>query len=364
MNFITPVEITPVTEDSWEDVNVSAYIPAGATGVVLHCVNKTSNVDHPIGFRKNGSGDDRHWQMERGSHFWAAIGVDGSRILELYSGDVDVDIWLVGYFTDDAVFFTNGIGKTPGSAWADIDISSDTEDDTAIGAIFEVGGSDYSWAFRKNGSSDDRYKGNSWHAGAIIGVDGSEICEGRKGSAILYFFLVGYIISDATFNTNATDLSLGTINSWLDLSTLPAGAIGGFIEVYPTETIGYYYSLRKEGSEEEIWRKVFWHSWGIVEAASRIIEGKINNTNLDFFLVGYPTTAGPTTEKIEKTLKYCVLKTPSAKTKSLKYDVFLGATNIQKSLQYSIEIGLPTVTTQAVDNIEETTAMGHGTIVS
>lgn len=39
---------------------------------------------------------------------------------------------------------------------------------------------------------------------------------------------------------------------------------------------------------------------------------------------------------VQKTLKYCVLTTPSAKTKSLKYDIFLGSTKIEKSLKYCV----------------------------
>ena len=37
----TPVDVTPGTPSSWEDVNVSAWAPAGATGVIVQVVNPT-----------------------------------------------------------------------------------------------------------------------------------------------------------------------------------------------------------------------------------------------------------------------------------------------------------------------------------
>jgi hypothetical protein len=63
-----------------------------------------------------------------------------------------------------------------------------------------------------------------------------------------------------------------------------------------------------------------------------------------------------------KMFQYVVVATPSAVEKSLQYQV-VKATKIEKSLEYKMKM-TPNVTTQAVDNIEKTTAMGHGTIVS
>lgn len=297
MNFITPVEITPGTAGSWQDVDVSAYVPAGATGVALHIINASAGLVY-TGWRKNGSSDSRTDRVSDTCHFWATIGVDGSRILELYLSTLtDVHVYVVGYFTDDAVFFTNAVNKSLSttSSWLDIDISSDTGGDTAIGAILEVKQSSATnaWGIRCNGSSDDRSnRGGIYHRGVIIGVDGSEIFEGYINSTLVDFFLNGYILSGSVFNVNATDLSLGfETGYWLDLpAALPSGAIGGYFEIFYG---GYDYGLRKNGSSEDIIYGANYIARAIVEAdASRLIEGYAGSNLVGFYLNGYPTGGG------------------------------------------------------------------------
>lgn len=300
ITWLTPSDITPGTKGSWQDADVSGSVPSGATGVILHVYTGSIAAGRAVGFRKNGSTDNRIDDLWGDSHFWVAVGVDSNRVLELYAEDTYVNFSLVGYFGSDASFFTNAVDKSLGStgSWTDIDISSDTGGDTAIGAIFEVIGVNWprDYGFRKNGSTDNRVKRHYRHSAAIVGVDGSEICEGNIGNTDMDFFLLGYITADSTFNTNATNLSLGSTGSWTDLSALPSGATGGFIEVI---TSGEYdFGLRKNGSSEDIYKGPGGqeHAWGMVEAdGSRLIEGKIANTNLDFFLVGY-SESGVTTE--------------------------------------------------------------------
>lgn len=290
--FITPVEISPGST-GWQDVDVSAYVPVGATGVILHCVNSSAN-NRAFGLRKNGSTDNRTSNLQAVKHMWAAIGVDSNRILEINLANVtDIDVYLVGYYTSDAVFFTNATDKSLGStgSWYDIDISGDTGAYTAIGAIFEINGvaSSYNYGLRKNGSTDNRaaqYVVSHNCFGFVVGVDVSEICEGQIENVAVDFFLVGYILSGSTFNINATDVSLASINDWYDLSALPAGSIGGYIEIY-SGGVGQSYGLRKNGSAENIYQSGK-HPFGIVECdASLIIEGKISLASMDFFLVGY-----------------------------------------------------------------------------
>jgi hypothetical protein len=294
--FITPVNVTPGTAGSWQDVDVSSYIASGSTGVILHVVNIKGDTVYQCGIRKNGSTDARIGQLRRVSHSWFSIGADGSRIFEAYVGHATyVQIWLVGYYDSSAVFFDNAPDKSLGStgAWTDVDISGDTGADTAIAAIFELkitSGSD-TWGFRKNGSTDARNiatGSNNLFAFAIVGVDGSEICEHIISSTNVDAFLVGYIKSGATLNTNAPDLSLGGTAAYADLAALPAGGIGGIIEVVSSAAANY--ALRKNGSSEDIYR-IHMHTWTAVECdGSQLIEGEISDTALDFFLTGYFTS--------------------------------------------------------------------------
>ena len=292
---ITPVEVTPGTAGSWQDVDVSAYVPAGATGVILHCVDTQIGLDYALGLRKNGSTDNRYAVIYRNTHCWAAIGVDNNRIFEAYVEDTTyVDIYLVGYTMSGVTFFTNAYDKSLSGTGAWTDINCATEAPSAIGLIWEVTNSsaNYNLGFRKNGSSDNRIYDVEKHScfGVIIGCDTSQICEGYIESIYIDFFLVGYITDGATLNTNATNVSLGSTGSWLDLSALPSNANMGFIEVANTSGTKYQYGLRKNGSSEEIYRNAAYHPWAFVECdTSQIIEGKIANTAVDFFVVGYST---------------------------------------------------------------------------
>jgi len=292
---ITPVEVTPDETGKWDTCDVSAHIPAGATGVILHCVNTHTFSARYLGLRKNGSTDDRHPDVWHKTHCWAMIGVDASRIFEAYiENTTNNDIWLVGYTMSGVTFATNADDMSLGvtGSWQPIDCF--TEAPSAIGLIFEIDGLGYSDQFglKKNGSSDDRKYDVMYHScfGVVIGCDASQICEGYIASTNTNFYLLGYITDGVTFNTNATDLSLGSTGTWLDLTALPdESPVMGIIEVTSHTSVGSY-GLRENGSGEDIYFWATWHPWGIVKCdASRIIEGKISTTNVDFFLVGYAT---------------------------------------------------------------------------
>ena len=295
---ITPTEITPGGTLSWRDMDASSLIASGATGVILHIVNNSSTKQ--FGVRKNGSTDDRRQRdIQSTSHAWAMIGVDGSRIFEVYTtSTTDVDFYVVGYTMSGVTFATNATNKnlSVSNAWEDMDCS--TEAPSAIGLIFERIGEiqSNSMGLRKNGSTDDR---NSYWVvekscfGGVIGCDGSQICEGYSTvHTQVDYWLVGYITDGATFITNATDLSLGSSGSYVNLAALPEGAIMGIIEVTAVDD---NYGLREEGESgghADIYVSAYSHPWAIVKCdASRIIEGKINDTGVDFWLVGYATEA-------------------------------------------------------------------------
>lgn len=299
VTWITPIEITLTTSGSWADVDLSSYIASGTTGVLLHVV-PSSNCN--FGYRKNGSTDNRtSYLLSGGSHQWVSCGVDANRILELYVQDITyIDVYLVGYFDSSAVFNTNAtdISLSTTGSWADIDINVD---DSAIGAIIEVveNVNFQSFGLRKNGSTDNRYQYTYKRATAFIGLDENEICEGFISGTGVDFFLTGYIKSGATFNTNATDLSLSTTGAYTDLTALPSGATGGFIETINNSTTATY-ALRKNGSSEDIYKYLIRHHWAAVECdTSQIIEGKIASTDVDFFLTGYTTGTAPSYSKIK-----------------------------------------------------------------
>jgi len=296
VTWLTPSDVSP-TGSGWVDVDVSASVPAGATGVIVHIVN-SSGYAATTGVRKNGSTDSRTWTGTGGgayqSHQWAVIGVDANRIFEANVGPA---YYLVGYFGSESAFFTNAVDKTLGStdAYVDIDISADTGADTAIGVFIEMWPAwETFMAARMNGSTDDIYYYRYCPYWMAVGVDGSEIFEGKVSNTGSHFFLNGYMKSGATFLTNATNMSLGGTAAWTDLTALPAGATGGFFHVIDNGFSYGNYGLRKNGSSEDIYQRlVLIAASAFVEAdASQLIEGEIAGTGTDFYLTGYTTGGG------------------------------------------------------------------------
>ncbi|MCB2081384.1 MAG: hypothetical protein KDD76_02035, partial [Rickettsiales bacterium] len=306
ITWITPVALTPSAQDAWTDMDVSANVPAGATGVILrvHSLVTTNDI---LAFRKNGSTDNRTGaanDLSGGGSTWAFVGVDASRIFEYYTQGTDNHRWdLVGYFDDDAVFLTNAIDKsvsTTGS-YVDIDISGDTGADTAIGAIFAATTPSIAYfSIRKNGSTDDftpfDLDNKYW---PIIGVDASEICE-IKQEAIADFFLIGYITKHATFLTNATDVTPGSTLTWTD-TTLPVGATGGFLHFYGADD--NQYGARKNGTSLA-WNEPLVDEVGVVAVeadASRIIEVYKGTASVAAYLIGYSEAGASTTPVVNST---------------------------------------------------------------
>ncbi len=294
---ITPVNVTHAVDGTWTDIDVSASIPADSTGVILYLVNN-EGTNQDVGVRKNGSTDNRTSAFKDRVHLGAAIGVDANRVFEAYLEDAsEMEVWVLAYTMAGVTFLTNGVDYTPNSDsnWDDVDCSANAP--SATGLIFEceAASSNSVWGVRKNGSTDDRtnytYYRNAF--GVIIGCDESQICEIAHSSQYNRFFLVGYFTDGATFNTNATDVSLGSTGSWINLTALPDTSVMGFYEIPGVSSNRY--GLRTEGSAwdtYDLWMPSAKHHWVFISCDdSYLVEGKIASTDTDFFLTGYATEA-------------------------------------------------------------------------
>ncbi len=298
--WFDPFEITNLvsTANSWQDADLGDYLPSDATGAILHVRNTDSVDPTAFGWRKNGSTDARQEGVFDFSHLWYAVPVDTNQIVELYIGDLtELDVYLVGYFKDEAHFFTNAPDKSTATrGWTDVDISGDTVGgDVAIAAIAEINNVSttfYGAGARNDGETRNDTASCPYKCSAIVGVT-SEIYEQYISNAFVDHYLTGYFTKGGTFYATAQDYSLGSTGSWQDLSTLPTGALGGFFDA--DNANGVDYGLRKNGSTED-WSNyhIVRHHWGYVEAdLDYKIEGYIGSTAIDFFLTGYATSSEP-----------------------------------------------------------------------
>lgn len=301
-----PVDISLTSFAAWTDIDVSTQ-PGYTSNVVGVLVEVVLNfaTDRGFGLRKNSSTDNRTtalWAGIIGNHFVAAIGVDSSGIFEGYAENGEVDFFLVGFLTsDDAAFFVNAVDKSTGtsSSWVDLDVSADVGSDPVKGVWLEMTAPAVRIAsVRMNGSTDDRRSNHpGFHSWLYCGVDASKLCEQWINATDVDLYLVGYQKANTTYNTNAIDRSTGTTGSYVDVTALPAGAIGGIYEA--TTSSGAKYNLRKKGSSHDRYFYLQTHQWFVVACdASQLVQQKIDSTSVDIYEVGYftpPPAAGDLT---------------------------------------------------------------------
>lgn len=292
----TKVDVTPDTDNDWITVTATDHgVPTGASGVILH-FQQTGAGFLDMGARKKGSTDTRiNTAYSTDPHFMVMIGlgtVDDLDKFELYVEDkTGQKFELIGYTTAGVTFLTNGVDKSTATTGSFVEVDVSSECPNAIGIIIEYVATGWTkLTLRKEGSSDDRLNYCYGHGWAIVGCDASQVFEQKIDSADLDIFVVGYVTDGATFLTNATDISTATTGEWVDLPTLPAGAAIAFVEI-SAPSIDDDYGLRKDDSVENIYTTAACHCWLVVEALELVIEGKIVDADVDFFLVGHAEVA-------------------------------------------------------------------------
>jgi len=300
---ITPVEVTPEVSGSHQEVDCSELgVPIGATGVILHIY---CALDLQVGLRKGGSVYDHPVDIDNLSHCWAMAGLDENRVFECEVEDKDnVDVWLIGYTTAGVTFLDAPVDISLGvyGSLQDIDCSVSCPDATGI-IIDVVSTQDYQFGFTMNGSTDDRPYDAEDHLWAVIGCDESQIIEAEAEADGIDFYIVGYITDGCTFKTNADDKSIafGDVGSYVDVDCSIEAPDAGFLLFEVVGSPTYSFSLRTKGESggyHDIYASCEHHPWAIVLSdGSQVVEGKIANSVVDFFLVGYTEVAAPGEEQ-------------------------------------------------------------------
>lgn len=112
--FDTPTEKTPVSAGSWQDVDCSAIIPAGALAAILLIRNSNGTTNWIACVRKKGSADD--FSASNKCNAWrqhhAVVGLDASRVFQAYVGHAtEVDIFVLGYIVTPPAQTISGGGN-------------------------------------------------------------------------------------------------------------------------------------------------------------------------------------------------------------------------------------------------------------
>ena len=206
----------------WRTVNVSAWVPVGATGVILQDVN-TAGDRYEYGVRHMDC--NLTWMLtEQSSRHeslgWHMVGLDANREFELYHENSSLKTYLLGYTMEGVTFFVDAIDMlVTAGGWQDVNVGLHTGTDTAIGAIFVVMDTtrtDYLVGLEMKGSTDfiynDKDKGDC--DVALIGLDENQFAQTRIENNAVHIYLIGYVTSGAVFFENAVLKDTSTIGDY------------------------------------------------------------------------------------------------------------------------------------------------------
>lgn len=290
--ILDPIDLTPPSGyAAWVTMDLSAYIPSDATGVVLEVDAATKD----CGFRMNGSADAR---IPDTFHNWVMVGVDANGVIEVYIEDATVGLYLVAYTDDNWVYNLNADDVSLGgiNVWTDIDVTAITSTD-CIGVIVEIvntAGAN-SVNVRNDGSADARLRGTqaNSHYWTVVGVDAAtEIFEGRIADLSIDFYLIGWCEGGATFKVNADDKSLVGAAVWTDIDCSVEAPAGTFLFWEINDGgLNEDYGFRQDGSTDSILGIETRSKGGAFVPCNsvQVVEGRISNVTVDFFLMGYAT---------------------------------------------------------------------------
>ena len=212
------------------DVDISSDTGADTAIGAIFIVRKTADADVMGGVRKNGSTDDFYHELDSHEAHVALVGVDANEVAEMKIATTDVDLYLMGYVTSGAVFFTNAVDKSTATtgSYVDVDITGDIGSDDATGALLETFAIDevyHSFGVRRNGATDDIYD-TFEHAWPIVEIDSNDIFEQKIEDVDRDLYLTGYTIASAgTPGLSVNYRSIGTPRS--RQARIPSRAPGG-----------------------------------------------------------------------------------------------------------------------------------------
>ncbi len=307
VTWITPVKFSNASTGTWEAMDASGDVSASATGVIVR-IRMTFTASRTVDIRHGDSVETTPQTIAPNGTSWSCAGLNSAKEFDMWTGTTVNfgEAWLVGYFEDDATFDATPafFEQATTATWEDVDIASATGAETAIGAIIRLNTGSSALrdkGFRMKGSTDARTDKAFRYSVAIIGVDGDEIFQqySELAGPAVGADLIGWITKDATFNTDATDVSQNTTDSYVDLADLPAGATGGIYEMVMATSSTDLIAMRPDGDphSQDFYDKHFSrHFWIEQEAVSLVVEQKIDQTTTDTFLVGYFEAAAAVAE--------------------------------------------------------------------
>ena len=240
--FTNANDISLSTTGSWQDIDLSPYLPVGTTGAIVELVNTSTGSAYSGVVR--GKEDTRDYMsnasfedIRAGTHRYQIVKVDSNRLLQGYIENVQIDFKLLGYTQgSDPAFFANPPDITPGTtgAWTPVDVSAyvDADADGVVLLVDSISSSNLDYAIREVGSSFNTprrlegFTSTMW----LVGLDGADQFEAYIQGSNVKIYLVGQTKGSVVYYTNDIAVTDPTTGSWQEIDadtySVPAAANG------------------------------------------------------------------------------------------------------------------------------------------
>lgn len=310
MIFLTdPVQLTGLSSGSWQTKDISAIVPAGATGVILHVhMNDTGTTCQ---FRMHDSSDN--YVTNAGTmvyrRYISFVGLNAGREFDYYIGSTNVLIWVVAYTTTDGGYFSLAQEVTvTGTGWqtytAPVGVPAgakavlvNVQNTTAAGLQLGTRATDYAGNIITNTSGGHTH---FWH---IVPLNGSNQFDVYVPNSTTYgkIYVMGYLTS-GNFTSSYGSINTGVAGSYVDYDVTawrtPRPLTTGVLVQSYGAAYNYNVNVRRHNSSvttpyTNAYGDYYQSQFAVALGSDNIFEYQVSNTGQDFLLLGFFEEAIP-----------------------------------------------------------------------
>ncbi|MFH1174181.1 MAG: hypothetical protein V1725_03555 [archaeon] len=226
--FKNYIDITPAGIDAWTDIDVSSYVPEGATGVVLALLN--TNTGNIRVLAKSPVSTDDFYSMNKDYILadgmqYTITPISAARHLEGIIDTVAGKIYLLGYTDEEVVLFDNQVNITSlyagTGSWQTLNVNAWVPS-SAKGLIMKLmtGANGNTIAVRPQGTASGWSTSQGIANGQYFSIvrQNSNSVDAYRSAATGYFLILGYFKSTApvVLFDNPIDISQNNLSTWID----------------------------------------------------------------------------------------------------------------------------------------------------
>ena len=266
--FIDAIDISLSATASWQDIDLSAYVPTGTTGAIVEVINiaTSGNLSGLVRGKEDARAymsDAEYEQIANETHRWQIVKVDSNRLIQGYIEDVQIDFKLKGYtLGSDPSYFANAPDVTPSTEdeWTDVDVTANVDSDTdgVILFITSTSNVDRNYGVRPIGSTFnvttrdlDGYE-NTMYLVAINSENKFAVYHGDF--ATTKFYLIAQTKGSVVYFLEEVAITAPTTGSWQELDAddynVPAAANGLFFRIMNADSSDRVASIRHADSTD------------------------------------------------------------------------------------------------------------------